>query len=130
MSGGTTSKKQFSICCNDLACKLGPDLCKSLPAFHAFTGCDYSASFFGKGKATPFNVFEKNPKIQKVFESLLDPQQIFNKDAIDAVQEFTCLIYKVKNCMSVNEARFRIFDKTFSNKSNDQRFAKKISGFE
>ena len=73
--------------------RFGQSLCNSLPAFHAFTGCDYSASFYGKGKATPFNIFEKKQKCQKVSESLVDPSNIFDEDAIDAVQEFTCLMY-------------------------------------
>lgn len=38
------------INCIDLALKLGPKLCKSLPAFHAFTGSDYTAAFYNKGK--------------------------------------------------------------------------------
>nr|CAI5838228.1 unnamed protein product [Callosobruchus analis] len=80
----------------NLAANLGPNLCK--------------------GKATPFNLFEKSPKIQSAFQSLLSQFDIFDGDAVDAVQEFTCLIYKVKNCKSVTEVRFQIFDKTFSNK--------------
>ncbi|CAH1101783.1 unnamed protein product [Psylliodes chrysocephalus] len=57
--GKTSARKQFCINCNDLASSLRSNLCISLPAFHAFTGCDYSASFYGKGKVTPFNIFKK-----------------------------------------------------------------------
>ena len=34
---------------NLLVENLGVELSKSLPAFHAFTGCDYSPAFVGKG---------------------------------------------------------------------------------
>ena len=35
---------------------LGPSLCKSLPGFHALTGCDFNLAFFKKGKQRPFNI--------------------------------------------------------------------------
>ncbi len=33
-----------------LAEHFGPDFCNALPGFYAFTGCDYTTSFFRKGK--------------------------------------------------------------------------------
>ena len=35
---------------NELYMHLGRKLCQSLPAFHIFTGSDYTAAFHGKGK--------------------------------------------------------------------------------
>ena len=35
---------------------LGMQICKALPAFHAFTGCDYSPAFLGKGKLRPLKI--------------------------------------------------------------------------
>lgn len=36
--------------------KLGKSFCKSLPGFHAITGCDYNPAFFRKGKLKPFKI--------------------------------------------------------------------------
>ena len=58
------------ISVNQLFRKLGEKLCKSLPAFHAFTGCDYSAAFSRKGKLQPFKLLEKNQEIQLLFSEL------------------------------------------------------------
>ena len=39
---------------------LGSKVSKTLPALHAFTGCDYTSSFSRKGKIRPLkNVGEK-----------------------------------------------------------------------
>jgi len=39
---------------------MGALMCKSLPAFHAFTGCNYTSAFVRKGKKRPFAKLEKN----------------------------------------------------------------------
>ena len=41
---------------------MGPLLCQSLPAFHAFTGCDYTSAFVRKGKKRPFAKLEKKQR--------------------------------------------------------------------
>ena len=47
--------------------KLGKDLCRALPAFHAFTGSDYTAAFSRKGKICPLKTLEKDKTAQTVF---------------------------------------------------------------
>jgi hypothetical protein len=47
------------ISINQLHAALGESLCQSLPAYHAFTGCDYTASFSRKGKIRPLKVLER-----------------------------------------------------------------------
>lgn len=79
---GSSSKKQknreFNCTnCSELASTLDPQLCFSLPAFHAYTGCDYTAAFYNKGKARPFKIFSKNKKFQIVFASLTDDANLF-----------------------------------------------------
>ena len=36
---------------------LGPDICKALPFFYAFTGCDIVSSFYGKGKCKAWDTW-------------------------------------------------------------------------
>ena len=55
---------------NQLSMKLGDVFCRSLPAYHACTGCDYTAAFSRKGKAEPFKLLEKNRNIQDLFAEL------------------------------------------------------------
>ncbi|GBP74612.1 hypothetical protein EVAR_98479_1 [Eumeta japonica] len=49
------NKDEICINCSKLSKKLGPTLCHALPAFHAFTGSDYTAAFFNKGKFSAEN---------------------------------------------------------------------------
>lgn len=118
------------INCTDLALELGIKLCQSLPAFHAFTGCDYTAAFYNKGKVKPFQQFSKNEKYQTVFASLTDAADIFIGEKMKTVQEFTSSMYGVRNCTSVNDARHRIFLKNYSAKEDSEHFLKKIKGFD
>ncbi|VVC93252.1 unnamed protein product [Leptidea sinapis] len=91
-SSKSKNKVEVYINCTELSKKLGATLCLALPAFHAYTGCDYTAAFLNKEKLRPLNLLIKNPEIQQVFASLTNPTDIFNENKIDAVQEFTCLI--------------------------------------
>ena len=47
---------------------LGVESSKSNPAFHAFTGCDYSSAFVGKGK---------NPTIRTACQRSWMPKRVF-----------------------------------------------------
>ena len=47
--------------------KLGKDLCRALPAFHAFAGSDNTAAFSRKGKIRPLKTPEKDKTTQTVF---------------------------------------------------------------
>ena len=41
-----------------MAQALGPDKCRGLPAFHAFTGCDTVSSFGGRSKKTAWETWK------------------------------------------------------------------------
>lgn len=118
------------INCTDLALKLGSKLCQGLPAFHAFTGCDYTAAFYNKGKVKPFKIFSENEKYQIIFASLTDEADIFIEEKMGVIQEFTNTIYGIKNCTKVNDARYRIFLKNYSAKEDSEQFLKKIRCFD
>lgn len=45
---------------------------KALPGIYAFTGNDYNAAFFRKGKTRPINLVNKKSRFIEAFESLGD----------------------------------------------------------
>lgn len=94
--------------------KSGLTLCLSLPAFLAFTGCDYTAAFYNKGKLKPFKIFSKRKGFQEIFASLADPIDLFVDEKIERVQEFTALLYGIENCYNINNARYQLFQKTYA----------------
>ena len=129
------SKKRNSndlncINCTELASKLGLDLCLGLPAFHAYTGSDYTAAFYNKGKVRPFNLFSKNQTYQKYFASLTDEADVYLQEKMDVIEEFTVAMYGIKNCNKVNDARYQIFVRNFSAKEDNEDFLKKIRNFD
>jgi hypothetical protein len=44
---------------HEIALKIGPSLCNSLPALHALSGCDTVSSFFGIGKKKVWRSLKK-----------------------------------------------------------------------
>ena len=55
---------------NQLSSHLGNHLCTALPAYPAFTGCDYTTSFCRRGKVKPLKLLEKREDMQSVFRRL------------------------------------------------------------
>eukprot|EP00734_Pompholyxophrys_sp_LG126_P000119 Pompholyxophrys_sp_v1_NODE_11_length_5290_cov_18.520778.p1 type:complete len:404 gc:universal NODE_11_length_5290_cov_18.520778:3057-4268(+) len=47
----------------EICSALGKDKCKSLPMFHAFTGCDTVSAFFGKGKKSWWEAWKSFPSL-------------------------------------------------------------------
>lgn len=77
MEVGTYSNNtQRLINLNEIYNNLGASVCAALPAFHAFIGCDYTASFFGKGTAKPFTILKKQPEISKAFSKFGGSEEI------------------------------------------------------
>ena len=125
-----SSKDYFCINCNDLHKYLTQQLCQSLPGFHAFTGSDYTCSFYRKGKVKPFAILKKHPKYQKLFSDLNNPTCVENDEMMKILQEFTNTMYGLKNCTSVNNARFILFEKFFSSDSEGELFMKNVKQFD
>ena len=61
---------------NSIYSELGEALCKALRAYHAFTGCDYTASFFKKAKVRPLKLLQKDTDAQIVLSELSTLEEI------------------------------------------------------
>ena len=81
----------------------GPKLSKSLPAYHAITGCDYTAAFSRKGKVNPFKILQKREDIQQSLGNITSIQEC--NDVENKILEFICLRYDAKKQMSINEVK-------------------------
>ena len=99
----------------NLQAHLGHKLSKSLPGFHAFTGCDFTASFFTKGKVKPFSLLEKNEDIQEVFGSL-GQTEVISPGTLKEIESFVCSMYKGNSLTTVNELRLDMFLKAYQTK--------------
>ena len=107
-----TVKNYRLIPAHEIAKSIGPERAAALPAFHAFTGCDTTSSFLGRGKKTAWQAWEQFPEVTSVFKRLSNPDVgvavVENEMAI--LEEFTVSLYSKKlETKCVNEARELLF---------------------
>ena len=89
--------------------RIGASTCRSLPGFHAFTGCDTVSAFQGRGKVLVFRIMAQDQGFQEVFQGLGREWQLSNELYRD-LQRLTCAMYcKNAGTNEVNELRYRLF---------------------
>ena len=119
---GTLSKNTIRYISIDLSCeKFGLSLCNVLPAFHAFTGCDYTASFKRKGKVAPFKLLEKSTEAREVFTKM-GTEISLNSSILERVEKYLYLLYGKKKCDSTDDVKLQMFldkYKQFSKKGSE-----------
>ena len=101
--------------------KIQPGLSEAIIPFHALTGCDFTSTFYRKGKSGPLTKLEKSADDVRALRSL-------STDIPDteAVTRFVCKMYGFKNSTNINEVRHSCFLKmTGQKKLTDQ--VKKIN---
>lgn len=130
MDVGTSSKKNRRyISITNIYELLGPQICAALPGFHAFTGCDYTSSFVRQGKVRPFAKLENNQEAQKAFHCLATDKQQSQKTQT-TLQKFTTIMYgaKEKSKLTLNEYRYKMFEKGYGPKSSSKNPLEKLKG--
>lgn len=110
VESGVQSKNNLRyININKLYDHLGESLCKALPFYHAFTGCDYTSSFNRKGKIKPLKMLEQNPNLQEVFFNMPLSEENIPDESMSTIESFVCQMYGRKKLKSVDQARLEIF---------------------
>ena len=77
-------------------------------AMYTFTGCDYSPAFNKKGKTRPVELMLRDEKFIEAFTKLGESSSI-TAEMINAIEEFTCLMYGHKKCTEINKAGYSTF---------------------
>jgi len=121
-AGLLTNNTQRYISINQMHAALGETLCNSLPAYHAFTGCDYTSSFNRKGKIRPLKLLQKNHDAQAAFSQLGRETEV-SEDTVVNIEKFVCEMYSKKKISSVDEVRLQIFLDKYKPKKGEQRFS-------
>ena len=120
-AGVQSSNSQRFISLNKLYITLGKTFSQSLPGYHAFTGCDYTASLSKRGKVKALNILGKKMKFQQMFYDIGVTSTI-TAPMIVLFNDWTCLIYGRKKYTNVDDARLEIFLQKY--KTND--FCEKV----
>ena len=100
-----TGKKLLNI--TQLAEMYTQQYCSALLGLHAFTKCDTTSAFKGKGKVKPIKLMQRIPKFQAMFASLGDLWDIPD-DLMNGLEEFTCAMYGKPHMKSVDELRLQL----------------------
>ncbi|XP_065068995.1 uncharacterized protein LOC135694220 [Rhopilema esculentum] len=92
---------------------LGQDVCKGLPFWYAFTGCDTVLSFSGKGKKIAWNTWKAFPEATDTFARLSNGENGQPSDIdVKMIERFVVLMYQRTSSLSdVNECRRYLFTK-------------------
>ena len=70
MDTGTVSgRNRRYVNLTRIAENLGQKMCKALPAYHSFTGTDYTSAFVRKGKVKPLKILQNCEETQ---DALID----------------------------------------------------------
>ena len=104
-----------------LAHNLGMQVAQSLPAFHAFTGCDFSPSFIGKGKTRPLNIILKYADCQIAFARLGTEKH--DENMIKGIESFACKLYDNKTSNSINDVLIQNCFIAFKSRKNADMLA-------
>lgn len=87
-----TGNKQRLINVSQLAGDLGQDMCTSLMALHAYSGCDSTSAFRGIGKVKPVKCLLRLQEYVPTLSSLGDSWDVPD-DVIEQLESFTCALY-------------------------------------
>ena len=98
---------------NKIYSELGETFCKALPAYHALTGCNYTESFFKKGKIRPFKLLQKDTDAQIVLSELSTLKKV-DENTISTIEGYVSKIYANKNVCKVKDLRTQIFWKQYA----------------
>ena len=105
--------RYYSI--NSIYQSLGPEKSKALPYYHAFSGCDTTSQFHGKGKKSVWDAWEVYEDVTTAFNHISDnPFQPLSLQSpiFSTLERFACILYdKSTTLSSVNELRQELFSK-------------------
>ena len=106
-----TGKSFRLLAAHEMAQALGPDKCRGLPAFHAFTGGDTVSSFGGRSKKTAWETWKVCDEVTATCCSLgATPTPSIVDDSLDTLERFVVLLYdRTSNHEHVNDARKQLF---------------------
>lgn len=102
-------KKWKNVSVSALCDQHGNDICNALPGFHAFTGCDSTSGFVGKGKKTCFQLLQSDIGFRRAMKTLGDHVPVL-ESTIKECEKAVCKLYKHKGD-DVNKVRYDMLNK-------------------
>ena len=95
------------VAIHEVVASIGQTRSLGLPGFHAFTGCDTTSSFFGKGKKSAYSVWLSHSKFDCAFSEMSNRQPGENsiRTVYPLIQQFVSILYGADGTSDVDETR-------------------------
>ena len=93
---GKESKNLKLYDIKELSLEVGYDLCKGIPFFYAFTGCDTVSSMYHCSKLSFWDSLNKQPNkgdLLRVFQQLSEEPEDITSEQIDILERFVLRVY-------------------------------------
>ena len=110
-TGTANNRRQLSI--SKRCDKTPTKLLQAFLGLHAFTGCDSTSSFVGKGKIRPLSIMKKDEVLLDIFAGLGMQEQI-DDSTLKHLERFVCLMYGHTSSNDVNKVRATIVRQRFT----------------
>lgn len=108
--------------------KLGNNVAKALPGMHAFTGSDFTPSFYKKGKRTCVRKLMSSPIYQDAFIKLGDVVNLSDSNVFQVLEKYVCDLNGYAKFDDVNAVRYEIFQKTYV--TQDEKFLQQLKTYD
>ena len=82
----------------------------AVPGMHAFSGCDTTSCFRGKGKRATFHLTQQLDSVRLAMSGLGNSLPC-RGNVMERCEASVCHLYKVPMCTSINLARYQLFSK-------------------
>ncbi|MEW8548339.1 MAG: hypothetical protein AB2693_32955 [Candidatus Thiodiazotropha sp.] len=108
---GTGSNKR-SISLNTIYNILGSSVTSALPGFHAFSGCDQTGKFAGKGKQVFWKTLMNADEETLQAFSNLGTSEIISEEIVQRLEKFVCKLYAPNMTVeNLSQLRWKLFSK-------------------
>ncbi len=92
-----------------VAATVGIYVCRALIGMHAYTGCDITSAFAGKGKASALKFLTNNREIKNTFTELGQEWDL-SSELMNKLEGFTCVLFGPKAAFTkVTDMRYHLF---------------------
>ena len=106
---GTSMKKSLNI--SGISQKYTKDHRTTLMVVIAYSGCDSTSAFKGKGKIKPLKILEKKPEFIHSLAVVGDFWGVTH-EVLEIAEELTCAVYGYYRCKDINHCRhFKLKEK-------------------
>ena len=102
-TGNKNKRKLINI--TSLGLNYSEQYCKALLGIHAFTGCDSTSAFKGKGKVSRIQLMLKDDLILNACSAIGD-SWVLSNNILEVLERLTCRMYGMTKINTVNECRY------------------------